>query len=81
MKITKEGAIEVLYNDGTGWRSRVIFTKVDDFNDMFRGLAAELNMTWGQREDMFADMRKFCFKDERVVSNLDGGTNYRKGRN
>ena len=81
MKITRDGAIEVLYDDGSGWKTRTIFSQVEDFNDMFRGLASELGMSWAQREDMFTELRKFCFKDERVVSNLDGGTNYRKGRN
>ena len=81
MKIKRDGSIMALYNDGSGFKARVVCHTVDELNDMFRGLAAELKMDEAQREDMFAELRKFCIKDERVTSNLDGGVNYRKGRN
>ena len=81
MIIRRNGSIDMLYNDGAGFRKRTVFPDVQDLNNLFRGLAAELNLSEAEREDMFAELRKFCIKDERVVSNLDGGVNYRKGRN
>jgi hypothetical protein len=80
-KITREGQVIALYHDGHGWKERNLYSNVQEFTDIFRGLAESLSLSDVEEELMFEEIRKFIFKDERAVSNLDGGVNYRKGRN
>lgn len=80
-KIDRKGRVMALYNDGSGFKIVEGFESVDVLNDVFRGLAGELNFTEGERVALFDELRRFIIKDERATSNLDGGTNYRKGRN
>ena len=80
-KIDKAGRIRALYNDGHGYRVRRVYENVEELNNVFRGLAAALEFTDAEREALFQEIRRWIISDERAVSNLDGGVNYRKGRN
>lgn len=80
-KIEKDDTIWALFHDGSRLAPKQLYGSVQEFTDIFRGLAAELGLSEAEKIAMFDEIRKFVVVDKRAHSNLDGGINYRKGRN
>ena len=68
VKIALDGRVLAMVNEGLGWRLECIYDNVQAFTDVFRGLADAIELSDDEREAMFAELRKFVFKDERATS-------------
>lgn len=64
-KIDPQGRVIALADNGMGFSIECIYPTVQAFTDVFRGLADILELSDGERESMFAEIRKWVFKDER----------------
>lgn len=69
-RITADGRVLALFNSGQGFKVQLVYSNVAEFTNAFRGLAAELKLTDAEQEDMFAEVRKWILKDDRVRSTI-----------
>lgn len=70
--ITKEGQVLALYRERLTdpWAIKLVYDSVQQFTDIFRGLADELQLDDSEREAMFAELRLWIRHDFRVKTVL-----------
>lgn len=72
MNISEDGIVTALYKPTLNepWRVQRVYENVQQFTDIFRGLADALQLDDAERMAMFDEIRKFVRIDRRVKTNL-----------